>query len=898
MEDMRSSRPTDVTGRKRPPAVDGAEGYHTIAELLARGTAARPEHVAIEAPGQPALSYRELQARVNGLAELLHGAGVSPGSRVALSMPSNSDMSVALLAVTLAGTAAPLNPGYVLKECRAYLEAMHITHVLTADNHPTPACRAAGDLGLPAFKVQGAEAAPLQLVTGDTTRAPAAPWSPPDPQATAVVLLTSGSTAQPKRVPLTHRNLCASVRDVCASVHLGPEDRCLSMWEQFHIGGLTDLLLAPLASGGTVISGGTFDVDRFFTLLETHRPTWYQAVPTALNALVQAAALSGRQQIPSSLRFIRSVAAALSPELKAEVESLFGVPVIQTFGMTEASPLITSTRLPPAPSKEGSVGVSAGPEVAIMGSGNAMLPPGETGEVVTRGANVMAGYEDARDLNRELFVDGWFRTGDLGFLDRDGHLFLTGRSKDLINRGGEKISPQEVDNVLQRHPAVSECATFSIPHPTLGEDIAVAVVPSTRVNVSAEELQAFSGTHLAPFKVPRRVVFVSELPRTASRKVKRHALTQQFSVQTASGEAMSPRTPCEHDLYAIWKRMLRIDSLGVESDFADLGGDSITGVALLEAVQQYHGKPLPTRMLRRITTIADMAKALSDTDGRDGHYEALVSSGLSDEEARILLTVLAGGQVPALEHAPAIKKIGHGDGRPACVWCFNAPELEMARLRPMLPDNQVLYALYSGSGRLEYEPRVNRALSQYYAESLMHVIPEGPLFLAGNCRGAEVAIGMTRELEQRGRHVNGLCLIDYFDPRAFTLTTPQCILLGKQSSMYVGSAFHWGRPGWTRQFSQPPRVDWLEGGHGRFFDDPFVGDLWHKVDLFLQGVPPPATPAAVIKRYGRVCLRSWTHPQHRLGRWLGRRDTNLTATTGATGSEPGAAATEEHSHAL
>jgi acyl-CoA synthetase (AMP-forming)/AMP-acid ligase II len=272
------------------------------------------------------------------------------------------------------------------------------------------------------------------------------PVPSPAPDDVALVLLTSGSTGRAKSVPLTHRNVCASARDVAASMSLGSSDRCLAMWEQYHVGGLVDLLLAPLVSGGVVICTPGFRTDEALRLLAEARPTWFQVVPTTLGDLVAQVRRDGRGRPGGSLRLLRSVAAALPPRLMAEAEETFSVPVLQTFGMTEAGPLITSTLPPPAPRKPGSVGRSCGCEIRIVDSGWVALPPGQTGQVAIRGPNVFSGYEDDAAANAAQFRDGWFLTGDLGRLDPEGDLFLVGRLKQLINRGGEKVNPQEVDD--------------------------------------------------------------------------------------------------------------------------------------------------------------------------------------------------------------------------------------------------------------------------------------------------------------------------------------------------------------------------------------------------------------------------------------------------------------------
>ena len=214
----------------------------------------------------------------------------------------------------------------------------------------------------------------------------------------------------------------------------------------------------------------------------------------------------------------------------SDIEDLFGVPVIQTFGMTEAGPLITSNSLPPGTRRPGSVGVSCGPRIRILAPDGADLPCGATGEIVIQGENVIAGYEDAPEANATSFRNGWFHTGDTGYIDDEGFVFLTGRLKEMINRGGEKISPLEVDVVLMEHPAVQVALTFGMPHDTLGEEVAAAVVLKEGHTASEREIRAFAEKHLVHFKVPHHIVFVSELPRGPTGKLQRIGLAAKLGL--------------------------------------------------------------------------------------------------------------------------------------------------------------------------------------------------------------------------------------------------------------------------------------------------------------------------------------------------------------------------------
>jgi acyl-CoA synthetase (AMP-forming)/AMP-acid ligase II len=298
----------------------------------------------------------------------------------------------------------------------------------------------------------------------------------------------------------------------------------------FHIHGLMAATLASLAAGAQVSCTPGFNALRFFGWLDEVRPTWYTAVPTMHQAILARAERNREILARSRLRLIRSSSASLPPQVMAELEAAFGAPVIESYGMTEAAHQMASSPLPPRPRKPGLVGVAAGPEVAIMDEAGALLPAGTIGEVVIRGPNVTPGYESNPEANFRAFTHGWFRTGDQGVLDEDGYLRLTGRLKELINRGGEKIAPLEVDEILMDHPAVLQVVTFGMPHPMLGEEVAAAVVLRDGHAATERELRDFAAARLADFKVPRRVVVVPEIPKGATGKLQRIGLAARLGL--------------------------------------------------------------------------------------------------------------------------------------------------------------------------------------------------------------------------------------------------------------------------------------------------------------------------------------------------------------------------------
>jgi oxalate---CoA ligase len=499
----------------------------TTVELLAGGS---DDSTALSAPGG-ALTHGQLRALVAETAAALEAGGIDRGDRVALVLDNGPHAASAFLAVAAAATAAPLNPAYRAEELAFYLGDLRARLVIVEAGKASPVVDVATQLGiaiarLVALPGRGAGAFALEL---PSRRAPTSSGAPA-PDDVALVLHTSGTTSRPKIVPLTHRNLCASARAVSATLALGPGDRALNIMPLFHIHGLVAGVLAPLSAGGAVWCSPGFNALRFFGWMSEARPTWYTAVPTMHQAILMRA----RQHLEiiraHPLRFIRSSSAALPPQVLHELEEVFGAPVVEAYGMTEAAHQMASNPLPPGVRKPGTVGIAAGPEVCILDEAGRIAGPGVAGEIAIRGPSVMTGYEGNPAANAEAFLDGWFRTGDQGVLDDGGYLSITGRLKEIINRGGEKISPREVDEVLLDHPAVLQCVTFAVPHDKLGEEVAAVVVLREGAEATAAELREYAATRLADFKVPKKVVFRAEIPRGATGKLQRIGLAQKLGL--------------------------------------------------------------------------------------------------------------------------------------------------------------------------------------------------------------------------------------------------------------------------------------------------------------------------------------------------------------------------------
>jgi acyl-CoA synthetase (AMP-forming)/AMP-acid ligase II len=501
-------------------------GFRTVSQLLEVGEAARP---ALRAPeGRASLSYAGLRELAQRTVAALNGKGIGRGDRVAIVLPNGPEMASVFVTVACAATTAPLNPSYREDEFSFYIDDLKAKALIVAKGVETPARAAAQKLGVTILEVVPGAAAGDFTLEGGTAGTAAQPGLAQEDDV-ALVLHTSGTTARPKIVPLSHGNVTASARHIGACLKLTPADVCLNVMPLFHIHGLIAAVLSSLGAGGTVVCTPGFDALRFFRWMDEEKPSWFTAVPTMHQAILSRAERNAEiiKRVP--LRFIRSSSASLPGPVMEQIEAVFGCPLVESYGMTEASHQMCSNPLE-GPRKPGKVGRAAGPEVAIMADDGTILPQGEIGEVVIRGPNVTKGYEANPDANAKAFHQGWFRTGDQGMFDEDGFLQLTGRLKELINRGGEKVSPLEVDGVLSGHPAVAQVLCFAIPHAKLGEEVGAAVVLREGHELTERELRDFAAKSLADFKVPRKVVFVAEIPKGATGKLMRIGLAEKLGI--------------------------------------------------------------------------------------------------------------------------------------------------------------------------------------------------------------------------------------------------------------------------------------------------------------------------------------------------------------------------------
>lgn len=496
--------------------------------------AAESHQAAIGAPGRDWLSHGALADLSVRTITALHGAGVGRGDRVAIVLPNGPEMAAAFVTVAQGAVTAPLNPAYKADEFEFYLSDLQARAIILPANYTGPALDTARRLGLIVLWLSFSQTDPAGTFTLTAeTSGRARDTALAGAEDIALILHTSGTTARPKIVPLLQRNVVASARHIRDALALTPADRCLNVMPLFHIHGLIAAVAASLAAGASVWCAPGFDAVRFFGWLDDARPSWYSAVPTMHQAILQRAGRNAGIIARAPLRFVRSSSAALPAQVMRELAATFNVPVVEAYGMTEAAHQMTSNPLPPRARKPGSVGVAAGPLVRIAHEAENRLIDG-TGEVVISGPNVTPGYEGNPEANDRAYFQAegrrWFRTGDQGALDDEGYLRLTGRLKEIINRGGEKISPLEVEEVLMEHPAVRQVVAFAMPHAKLGEEVAAAVVLRDGQTATEREIRDFCAGRVAEFKAPRQVVILDEIPKGATGKVQRIGLAARLGL--------------------------------------------------------------------------------------------------------------------------------------------------------------------------------------------------------------------------------------------------------------------------------------------------------------------------------------------------------------------------------
>ena len=705
----------------------------SISSLLREQARRQPDAAAILAPGRAPLTYAGLWQQTLYVAASLQSLGFSHSTRLAVVLPNGPEMATVFLGVAAYATCAPMNLASRPAEFRFYLEDTGAQALIVHRGEAGAARSAADALGLKVIEIEfnvSTNAGQFAIIPEPVEHGAIPNFSAPDN--IALILHTSGTTARPKIVPLSHANLMASASNIARHLALSPDDCCLNVMPLFHIHGLIGALLASQVGGGSVICAPGFDDHQFFDWVAEFKPSWYTAVPTIHQAVIERAALY-RQKAPGHrFRFVRSSSASLPPSTMKKLEDKLQAPAIEAYGMTEASHQMASNPLPPASRIPGSVGVAVGIDIAIMDESGRRLAPGETGEIVVRGASVIQGYENNAQANATAFSDGWFRTGDQGHLDERGYLFISGRLKEIVNRGGEKISPQEVDDVLLEHASVAQAAAFAVPHNSLGEDLAAAVVLRPGSQTDESELRKFLSSRLSAFKVPSRIVFVDSIPKGATGKVQRTLLYEKLGV-LLNRQFIAPRNDLEIGLASAWEKVLGVQRVGIADNFFELGGTSLGVLKLILAMEQATGVKFGLGDVFRSPTIAEL---VARTDAEKTQSASVV--------------------VPLQPE---------GDGIPIfCIYGINIYKDFAASLGK----GQPVYGVYVREEQVIVSQVVEGnspdisidRLVDAYDKAIARFRPHGPYRLAGFSLGGIMAFELATRLRGRGEDVDLVMLLD------------------------------------------------------------------------------------------------------------------------------------------
>jgi acyl-CoA synthetase (AMP-forming)/AMP-acid ligase II len=577
-----------------------------------------PDSIAILAPERKPLTYRQLLLQIDYVARKLNSMGLGRNDRIATVLPDGPEMAVTFISVASCATFVPMNPHYLAGEFSPYLSDLNAKSVIVQAGIETPVREVAKNLGIPVIELcpLPEEEAGIFTLTGQAyPDSKDSDFASPDD--IALLLLTSGTTSMPKIVPLTQSIICTTARILSEGIKLDNNDRTLNISPLFHAQGLLGQLLSSLISGAGVVCTPGFFAPEFFEWMKEFSPTWYSASPHIHQLILERAGKNKKIIDEHPLRIIRTGAAPMPAGVLAELERIFNVPVIEVYGTTESYP-VSSNPMPPGKRKINSAGTATETDIAIMDERGNFLTSGETGEILVKGPTVISGYENNPEANRKSFINGWFRTGDQGFIDLEGYLFITGRIKEIINRGGEKISPGEVEKVLIEHPSVSQAVTFSVPHEKLGEDLAAAVVLKDNTSVTEIELREFVASRLSYFKVPGQVVFINEIPKGTTGKVQRIGLAEKLGIKSnleqikEKTDFVPAETPLEKELEKIWCHVLCLEQIGINDNFLFIGGDSILATQIIALVRKKMQVELTSFDFFESPTIAEQAMIIEE----------------------------------------------------------------------------------------------------------------------------------------------------------------------------------------------------------------------------------------------------------------------------------------------
>lgn len=721
--------------------MNAQEGIPSLPDILARGG----DQIALtDADGRTA-RYSDLAQQLAQLSDQLAACGIRPGMRIATLLPDRAVSAAALLFLSSRVSVMPVNPALTLAEKIALIEEADVDGVLTLPEDRDEAREIAKET---ASQTLCLTPKPAESATGFTLsgRIEAADLVVHD---AGLVLLTSGSTGLPKRVPVRMEAMMLSASNIARTLQLSDTDCALHALPMFHIGAVVDLFLAPLLAGGRIAIAPGREAAQMANTVHSRDVTWVQLVPTMLTHILETLSEKDIAALGENLRFVRAVSSDMAPALQEKAEAMLGCPIIQMYGMTETAGQITSNPLPPEPRKPGSVGPPAGAEVAILDRSGAPLPIGREGEICVRGATVMQGYENTDQA--EHFYGSWLRTGDLGRLDEDGYLFLTGRMKEIINRGGEKISPQDIERAALHIPGVAEAVSYAVPHASLGEQVGLTVTG----NVTPDTVKAVLAETLPEFKRPHAVRVINALPRLGSGKVDRRRV-QAAHTPAKPSHIVEIQSPVAASVSAIWQEVLHGHSPAEDDDFFDAGGDSLMAVTFLSKLEKRLGHPVNANLLFQKPTFAGLCAALEDAEPDHlAHSDPLVQFAEK--------SIASWPGQPAFPGA-VTKLFGPIEPGYPIFNCGQNVHHPHSYKRSIAKDRTlyIMRSLWSMKGR---DLDKSRALAAHYASEIERIQPEGPITLHCYCEGGKIIEEIAQILHAKGREIACTIYVEYWPKR-------------------------------------------------------------------------------------------------------------------------------------
>lgn len=826
-------------------------GRQSLMEYVRFYSNTYPERIVFESPHRPKTSYRELEYMLCRAQTQLAQAGIQAQAKVALWINSSPEFAVASVALSDGAVCIPFSIHTTVHEAYNYFQYLGIEALLTDESEDSPLVLMASELGVKTIFIEVQHQKPsgtfeVVSVLDETKNT----WPKASPSQTAFIFQTTGSTAKPKIVPITMEAICVAAKSMADLLKLGEGDTCLNFLPLHFIHGLVTSVYVPLLAGGKVVFPGTFEKHAFCTWLKVYNPTWFSASPAIYSDILKLSSDQQHQLGNTNLRFIRVGSAPISQEQAMKLERLFNVPLIEAYGMTETM-VITCNAVDER--KIGSVGKPLTSQVKILDANGQICKPRQIGSILVKGKTITKGYLNNPEANREVFQNSWFVTGDLGWMDAEGYLYLVGRTKEMINKGGQKIAPGEIEQALNSHNGIEESVVFAIPHPLLGEDVVAAVLLKPQHAYHQNELKRYMSRLLSPHKIPQRILVVESFPRSENGKILRQqvvAWAKRTIEETQASFTSSSLSREETYVQQYFSRVLKKDTIDVDEDFFALGGTSLDIAAFVSEMSDELGEEIKGRSLVEYPTIKSFAsylmhyhaRALVQRLGKEDRedisdFSTKKENTVQDfsmqliEQQRKLLQAWKGERL----HPESLIVGRHTTGtKPPLFWCFNSAE-DVDALSTVLGPDQPMYAMRSGHLLFKIKDEaLIKGMAACYAREILTTYPEGPYILGGSCQAGHVAWHIAQELMTFGAKIDLLCLID---------ATIQQRYEGKVALFYAQESDYFNpfkdphaSSAWLDLYDEYT-LDFLNIHHANFFAPQHIAEFASKLAHRLYGLP-------------------------------------------------------------